>query len=96
MKRLMGLILALVMCFSLPAFAANEEGSSLTVSERNAPMVIIGDQDNTYVMAGTHNSSLLVESISSEEYMSMMSILYPNGVVDAQGQDISGVENKVH
>ncbi|MGN7454307.1 hypothetical protein ACTHPH_05780 [Paenibacillus pasadenensis] len=47
------------------------------------------------VMRGESGSSLLVDSIGSNEYSKMMSILYPNGIVDAQGQEVPGIDNLV-
>jgi len=44
-------------------------------------------------MVGESGAVLLVDAISDKEYAEMMSILYPNGIVDAQGQDLPGINN---
>lgn len=55
--------------------------------------VIVGNEDNHYMMLGAHDTSLLVKSMRSEDYMTMMRTLYPNGVINTQGQDVSVIEN---
>lgn len=72
--------------------AALRVEDSLTIGNTEIS-VIVANEDNNYVMQGAHNTSLLVKSISSEDYMTMMNSLYPNGVIDAQGQDVPGIEN---
>lgn len=57
------------------------------------PAIVMGSDGNNYVMTGPHNSILLVKSISDEEYSEMMDILYPNGILDGQGQEIGGISN---
>lgn len=46
-----------------------------------------------YSLVGPDGSTLLVDSISNEEYEEMTNILYPNGLINSQGQDIAGIEN---
>lgn len=64
-----------------------------TAVDGNAVTAIVEGEDNNYVLKGAHDTTLLVDSISSNEYEAMMGILYPNGVVDKQGQDIPEIEN---
>lgn len=101
MKRVISFLLFIcsVMAISLrPAFAINTEYSVETVQDESiitedseSTTVITEFDDNFFVMPGAHNTTLLVKSISSGEYSEMMDILYPNGIVDAQGQEIDGV-----
>ncbi|PTQ57068.1 MAG: hypothetical protein BSOLF_2219 [Candidatus Carbobacillus altaicus] len=51
------------------------------------------EENFSNIMLGENGSVLLVDSISDKEYTEMMNILYPNGIVDTQGQDIPGINN---
>ncbi|AIQ57667.1 hypothetical protein [Paenibacillus borealis] len=68
--------------------AANEP-----ISSDNMLMAVPYEENVSNVMVGEHGAVLLVDSIDDKEYTEMMSILYPNGTVDAQGQDIPGINN---
>ena len=48
---------------------------------------------NTGLMTGESGSYLWVDSVSDQDYTEMMRILYPNGIVDEQGQEIGGVDD---
>ncbi|WNS46248.1 hypothetical protein [Paenibacillus sp. MMS20-IR301] len=68
--------------------AANEP-----ILSDNMLVAVPYEENVSNVMVGEHGTVLLVDSIDDKEYTEMMSILYPNGTVDAQGQDIPGINN---
>lgn len=82
------LTLALLLSLGIPAAAAQIENAEIS---GDAPTVIVGADDNNYVMAGPSGTTMLVKSINSAEYSELMDILYPNGVIDEQGQEIGGI-----
>lgn len=45
------------------------------------------------VLKGKNGTSLFVDIVSDDEYNELLKILYPNGIVDEQGQEIGIVEN---
>ena len=50
-------------------------------------------ESNTETLTGMTGAFLLVDSISEKEYADMMNILYPSGIIDEQGLDISSADN---
>lgn len=92
-KRHFSIILMLVLLLSLGTPVEATWIDDAEITNANAPMIIVGGDDNNYVMAGQNGTTMLVKSISSAEYSELMSILYPNGVVDEQGQEIGGINN---
>ncbi len=46
-----------------------------------------------FLMKGKNNTSLFIKSVDSDDYDELIKILYPNGIVDWQGQEIGIVEN---
>lgn len=46
-----------------------------------------------YVLDGKNGTSLFIDSISEDEYDELVKLLYPNGIVDSQGQEIGMIEN---
>lgn len=58
-----------------------------------AAITAITSDDASYVMTGESGTTLLVDSISSQDYRNLMNVLYPDGVIDEQGQDIPSIEN---
>ncbi len=89
--RLLAILLAcLLLCGMVPA---NSQASSTLADKDSAVSTVIADEGNNYVMTGPSGTKLLVKSISSAEYKEMMSLMYPNGIVDEQGQEIGAVEN---
>ena len=85
------LIFVLVILGSTIARAVPAIDSPIT--DRDAPITVISDDDNSYVMTGANGAVLLVDSISTQEYVELMEVLYPNGMIDGQGQDIPGIDN---
>ncbi len=45
------------------------------------------------VLKGKNGVLLFVDTVSSDEYDELLELLYPNGMVDEQGQEIGTVEN---
>lgn len=89
--RLLAIFLAcLLLCGMLPA---NSQASSILADKDSAVSTVVVDEGNNHVMTGPSGTKLLVKSISSAEYKEMMALMYPNGIVDEQGQEIGAVEN---
>lgn len=92
-KRFYSIILMLVLLLSLGTPAEASQISDVEITNDDAPTIIVGGDDNNYVMTGQNGTTMLVKSISSAEYTELMDILYPNGVVDEQGQEIGGIND---
>lgn len=92
-RRFFGFILASILLLSLSVPAGAVPNENRNTVDGYATSVVVGADDNNYIMTGRNGTTLLVESISSAEYTELMDILYPNGVVDSQGQEIGGIEN---
>lgn len=69
------------------------QASNPTITSENKLVAVPYEKNVSNVMVGENGEVLLVDSITDEEYSEMMSILYPNGIVDAQGQDIPGIND---
>ena len=50
-------------------------------------------REYNFLMKGKNNTSLFVKSVDSDDYDELIKTLYPNGIVDWQGQEIGIVEN---
>lgn len=46
-----------------------------------------------FLMKGKNNTTLFIKSVDSDDYDELIKTLYPNGIVDWQGQEIGIVEN---
>ena len=90
-SRIITILIALTLLGVSTSHAIQVSNSSIT-SENTLATVPYGENVSN-VMVGENGAVLLVDSISDKEYAEMMSILYPNGIVDAQGQDIPGINN---
>lgn len=69
-----------------------ERISPETGGSASAPAVVTS-HDSQFVMRGASGTTLLVKPVSTAEYEALTALLYPNGVVDEQGQAIDGVAN---
>ena len=76
-----------------PSHLINETMANNGIKTDMAPMTTITSDDASYVMTGESGTTLLVDSISSQDYRDLLNVLYPDGVIDEQGQDIPGIEN---
>lgn len=47
------------------------------------------------VLKGSNGASLFVDIVTDDEYAELLKLLYPNGVIDEQGQEIGIIENAV-
>ncbi|MBA1334988.1 MAG: hypothetical protein HPY66_0610 [Firmicutes bacterium] len=88
-------ITAIVIAFTFIGVATSQAMQAFNLpiaSEKTMAAIPYGDNFSN-IMVGENGAVLLIDSISDKEYAEMMSILYPNGIVDAQGQDIPGINN---
>lgn len=76
-----------------PSHLIDETMANNGIKTDMAPMTTITSDDASYVMTGESGTTLLVDSISSQDYRDLLNVLYPDGVIDEQGQDIPGIEN---
>ena len=92
-KKIVAVILVLAFVLSLgTSVGATELGKANELVSESAGVLVSGDANN-YVMRGPNETTLLVKSITNSEYSELLATLYPNGVVDAQGQEMGGIAN---
>lgn len=92
-NKIAAVILVLAFVLSLgTSVGATELGKAKELVSESVEVLVSGDANN-YVMTGPNETTLLVKSITSSEYSELLNTLYPNGVVDAQGQEIGGIAN---
>lgn len=90
LKRIFCLILALLMVSIFTFSFASSTKKIVT----DSTVSIYDTNQYDYVMTGMNGTVLYVDSISSNEYKNLLKILYPNGILDEQGQEIGGINNK--
>lgn len=71
------------------------QASNLSTTNEKTLAAVPYEENVSNVLVGENGAVLLVDSISDNEYAEMMSILYPNGIVDSQGQDMPGINDLV-
>lgn len=89
-------IISIVMGVTLLGVAislAIQEASNLSTTSKKTLVAVPYGENVSNVMVSENGAVLMVDSISDKEYAEMMSILYPNGILDAQGQDILSINN---
>jgi len=94
------LLIALLISFQFSVFANDGTQTNLPL-RNNIDQTSVTDETTltaypfesniSKVMIGESGTILLVDSICDKEYAEMMSIIYPNGIVDDQGLDIPGI-----
>ena len=81
-------VIALIICLIIA-------GVCLTNSNKHEIHSLLDTYPLTYdyLLNGKNGEVLFIDSISSEEYEEMMNLLYPNGILDEQGQEIGSTDN---
>ena len=85
-------IIALIICIIIAAVCLTNS-NTLNDEENFENLYKLFNYD--YVLDGKNGTSLFIDSISEDEYTELTRILYPNGIVDSQGQEIGIVDNSV-
>lgn len=92
-KQLFSWAMLLVFLLSFITETHALQGEQVLSNAANAPSLVMSNSENNFVMHGASGVTLLVKSIGVEEYEELTNILYPNGVIDEQGQVQDSIPN---
>jgi len=105
-KWITGIVLVVViilgstalLTFAMNAARDKADGEVVTNPQSNNKPSTVNDipvlkDPNMGVLTGENDSTLWVKSVSEQDYDEMMRILYPNGMLDEQGQEIGSVDD---
>ena len=85
-------IVALIVCIIIAAICLT---NSNTLNNENNSENLYKLFNYDYALNGKSGTSLFIDSISEDEYDELVKLLYPNGIIDEQGQEIGIVDNSV-
>ena len=90
-RVLVSLLAFVLLCGTAVADTRMESSSG---PQESAVTSVAVEGENNYVMNGPNGATLMVKSVGRKDYADLMTQLYPNGVIDEQGQELSPAEDR--